>query len=205
MAIALLVPVTFFMAPVPALADDRDDSAMAIFAGDIPGALLRIPGTPASAAYADEAYAMTKNGQGEVALGAGVVSRRSAGFSAPSCSSPLRRRSPRSPSGSARSSISGWLLGLTCGVFVASGSQAKAAVSLLIGLLVATIGMENPAAYPRFSFGSVDLSAEDRYDPGDDRHVRDRRNPARGQPGQPGTCLYRIRPPVRSSRANGSW
>ena len=46
---------------------------MAIFAGDIPGALLRIPGTPASAAYADEAYAMTKKGQGEVALGAGVV------------------------------------------------------------------------------------------------------------------------------------
>ena len=28
-------------------------SAMAIFAGDIPGTLLRIPGTPASAAYTD--------------------------------------------------------------------------------------------------------------------------------------------------------
>ena len=54
-----------------------------------------------------------------------------------------------------------WLvcLGLTCGVFIASGSQAKAAISLLIGLLAGTIGMENPAAYPRFSFGSVDLSA----------------------------------------------
>ena len=48
-------------------------SAMAIFAGDIPGALLRIPGTPASAAYADEAYAMTRKGQGQLALGAGVI------------------------------------------------------------------------------------------------------------------------------------
>ena len=30
--------------------------ACAIFAGDIPTVLLRIPGTPASAAYADDAY-----------------------------------------------------------------------------------------------------------------------------------------------------
>ena len=43
MAIALLVPVTFFMPPVPALAVIVTASAMAIFAGDIPGALLRIP------------------------------------------------------------------------------------------------------------------------------------------------------------------
>ena len=54
-----------------------------------------------------------------------------------------------------------WLvcLGLTCGVFIASGSPAKAAISLLIGMLTGMIGMENPAAFPRFSFGSIDLSA----------------------------------------------
>ena len=50
MATALLVPVTFFMPPVPAIACIVTATAMAIFAGDIPGALLRIPGTPASAA-----------------------------------------------------------------------------------------------------------------------------------------------------------
>ena len=47
MATALLVPVTFFMPPVPALASIVTATAMAIFAGDLPGALLRIPGTPA--------------------------------------------------------------------------------------------------------------------------------------------------------------
>jgi TctA family transporter len=73
MAIALLVPATFFMPPLPALSMMVTCSAMAIFAGDIPGALLRIPGTPASAAYADEAYAMTRKGQGQMALGAGVI------------------------------------------------------------------------------------------------------------------------------------
>src|SRR5580765_4873597 len=69
MATALLVPITFFLPPVPAVAAIVTATAMAIFAGDIPGALLRIPGTPASAAYTDESYAMTRKGQGETALG----------------------------------------------------------------------------------------------------------------------------------------
>ena len=73
MATALLVPVTFFMPPVPAIACIVTATAMAIFSGDIPGCLLRIPGTPASAAYTDEAYAMTRKGQAELALGAGLV------------------------------------------------------------------------------------------------------------------------------------
>ena len=65
MATALLVPVTFFMAPIPAIAAIVTATAMAIFSGDIPGCLLRMPGTPASAAYTDEAYAMTRKGQAE--------------------------------------------------------------------------------------------------------------------------------------------
>src|SRR4051812_49744150 len=73
MATALLVPITFFMAPIPAIAAIVTATAMAIFAGDIPGCLLRMPGTPASAAYTDEAFAMTKKGQAETALGAGLV------------------------------------------------------------------------------------------------------------------------------------
>lgn len=73
MATALLVPLTFFMPPVPAVAAIVTATAMAIFSGDIPGALLRIPGTPASAAYTDESYRMTLKGQAEMALGAGLV------------------------------------------------------------------------------------------------------------------------------------
>ncbi|MFK7966696.1 MAG: tripartite tricarboxylate transporter permease, partial [Burkholderiaceae bacterium] len=40
MGTALLVPITFFMDPVPAVAAIASMAAMAIFAGDIPGALL---------------------------------------------------------------------------------------------------------------------------------------------------------------------
>src|ERR671911_1554595 len=72
MATALRVPVTFYLSPIAAVATIIAASAMAIFSGDIPGCLLRIPGTPASAAYSDEAYAMTRKGQAELALGAGL-------------------------------------------------------------------------------------------------------------------------------------
>ena len=73
MALALLVPLTFFMDPIPALAAMVTTSAMAIFAGDIPGCLLRMPGTAASAAYTDESFAMSRNGHADTALGAGLV------------------------------------------------------------------------------------------------------------------------------------
>src|SRR5687768_3401387 len=73
MATALLVPVTFFMDPVPALAAIVSATAMAIFSGDLPGALVRIPGTPASAAYVEDAYRLTLKGRAEEVLGCGLV------------------------------------------------------------------------------------------------------------------------------------
>ncbi len=76
MATALLVPVTFYLSPIAAIATIITSSAMAIFSGDIPGCLMRIPGTPASAAYTDEAYALTRKGEAEVALGAVAVVQR---------------------------------------------------------------------------------------------------------------------------------
>ena len=49
---------------MPAIAAIVTATAMAIFAGDIPGALVRIPGTPASAAYVEDSYRMTLQGRG---------------------------------------------------------------------------------------------------------------------------------------------
>ena len=68
MATALLVPVTFYRSPIAAMATIISASAMAIFSGDIPGCLLRIPVTPASAAYPDDAYAMMRKRQAEPPL-----------------------------------------------------------------------------------------------------------------------------------------
>ena len=158
MATALLVPITFFMPPVPAVAAIVTATAMAIFAGDIPGALLRIPGTPASAAYTDEAYAMTKKGQAETALGAGLVFSALGGLfgtmvmitMAPALAEVALKFS---------SFEYFWLvvLGLAGAVFIGNASVLKAGISLLLGLLVACIGLENPSAHPRFTFGNNEL------------------------------------------------
>lgn len=158
MATALLVPVTFFMPPVPAVAAIVSCTAMAIFSGDIPGALLRMPGTPASAAYTDEAYRMTRKGQAELVLGAGLVFSAIGGLlgtlvlvtSAPALAEVALNFS---------SFEYFWLvlLGLTCAVFIASDRPLKGLVSLLLGLLLATVGLNNPAAHPRFTFGVDDL------------------------------------------------
>jgi len=159
MATALLVPVTFFMPPIPAIAAMVTATAMAIFSGDIPGCLLRIPGTPASAAYTDEAYAMTRKGQGELALGAGLVFSAVGGLfgtvvlivAAPALADFALNFS---------SFEYFWLvlLGLTCAILITGDQPLKGVVTLLLGLLVACVGLGNPAGFPRFTFGNAELT-----------------------------------------------
>jgi len=158
MATALLVPVTFFMAPIPAIAAIVTATAMAIFSGDIPGCLLRMPGTPASAAYTDEAYAMTRKGQAELALGAGLVFSAIGGLFGTAV---LIVAAPTLAEFALRFSSFEYfwlvLLGLTCAVFMTSDRPVKGFVSLLLGLLIAGVGLGNPAGFPRFTFGSTEL------------------------------------------------
>ncbi|MCX7228508.1 MAG: tripartite tricarboxylate transporter permease [Burkholderiales bacterium] len=158
MATALLVPVTFFMAPIPAVAAIVTATAMAIFSGDIPSALLRMPGTPASAAYTDEAYLLTRQGKAEIALGSGLVFSVLGGIfgtlvlivAAPMLAEVALKFS---------SYEYFWLvmLGFTCAIFIAGTDPLKGCVSLLLGLLVSVVGLENPAAHPRYTFGNADL------------------------------------------------
>ena len=158
MATALLVPVTFFMPPVAALGAIVSATTMAIFAGDIPGAMLRMPGTPASAAYVDESYAMARKGQLELNLGANLVFSVLGGLVGVACLiafAPLLAEAAINFS----SFEYFWLacLGLSCATLISSGPKVRALVSLLIGLGVGTVGMDPVAGHPRFTFGSVDL------------------------------------------------
>src|SRR6185295_12469729 len=129
MATALLVPVTFYLSPIAAIATIAAASSMAIFSGDIPGALLRIPGTPASAAYADEAYAMTRKGEAELALGAGVW------FSA----------------------VGGIAGTLSLMILAPPLAEIALSFSTFEYFWVAFLGIENPGGVPRFTFGITDL------------------------------------------------
>lgn len=160
MATALLVPVTFFMEPVPAIATIVTASGMAIFAGDIPGALLRMPGTPASAAYVEDSHRLALAGKLNLSLGTCLTVSAIGGlfgvFILILCAPILAEFALKFTSFEYF-----WLatLGLSCAVFIASDDPLKASVSLLLGLGLATVGLDPASGTPRFTFGSVDLLA----------------------------------------------
>ncbi len=158
MSVALLVPITFFLDPVPAVAAIVTTTATAIFAGDIPGALLRIPGTPASAAYVDEAFALTQRGESEKGLGASLVTAVIGGV----IGVLLLTLFANQLAGIAvrfSSMEYFWLgcLGLSAAVAVAGKSVLRSALSLLIGLMISTVGIDIATGHPRFTFGAIDL------------------------------------------------
>ena len=158
MGVALVIPIAFFLDPVPALAGVMTLSAMAIFAGDLPGALLRIPGTPASAAYVDDAYLMVRRGQGGLALGLCVVCSAIGGVvgalvlmgAAPSMARVALQFS---------SYEKFWLacLGLTAAVAVSGGKWYKGGISLMLGLAVAQVGLDPVSGQARLTFGNPNL------------------------------------------------
>lgn len=158
MATALLVPLTFYMEPVPAIAAMLTASAMAIFAGDIPSALLRMPGTPASAAYADTLHAMTRAGRVEQGLGICLLASAIGGlFGALVLALAAPALAELALGFSSFEYF--WLacLGLSCAAFVAGPRPVKGAISLLLGLLFSTVGLDPVTGVTRFTFGQVDL------------------------------------------------
>ncbi len=158
MAVALLVPVTFFLDPISALAAVVTVEACAIFAGDIPNVLLRIPGTPASAAYADDAYALTRAGRSAEVLGVSLTFSVAGGLMGTVI---LALFAPQ------LASITTWftvaeyfwlyLIGLSCAVIVSRGSMLKAAFALIVGLLLSTVGLSAVHTQARFTFGQAEL------------------------------------------------
>jgi len=157
MAAALLVPFTFYMEPVPALVSIVTMSAMAIFAGDIPAALIRIPGTPSSAAYTQDSFELTKQGKAELVLGVDVVFSAIGGLMGAVI---LMTSAPLLAEIAFKFTTFEyfWLatMGLSATVMV-SGSLIKGALSMILGLFFSTVGVDITLGYPRFTFGVIEL------------------------------------------------
>ncbi|MGR5143276.1 tripartite tricarboxylate transporter permease, partial [Photobacterium sp. DNB23_23_1] len=158
MAIALMVPFTFFLEPIPALSVMIAVSASSIFAGDIPGALLNIPGTPASAAYASDAHQLVKKGKVNRVLGielsssviGGVIGTLILAFSAPLLAKFALKFSSYEYM---------WLslIGLSCATIVSGTNVSKSILALCFGIALSTIGYDEFTGQARFTFGQVSL------------------------------------------------
>jgi TctA family transporter len=158
MAVALLVPFTYFMDPVQAIAAIVATTTTAIFAGDIAGALLRMPGTPASAAYVEDAHAMARAGRPRETLFISLISASIGGVVGVvilATATPLLTTVASNFS----SDEAFWLatLGLSCAVLVGGPSVPRNFASLFIGLAIACVGIDVAVGHPRFTFGQTAL------------------------------------------------
>lgn len=158
LAVALFIPIAFFLDPMIALPAIIAISSVAIYAGDVGSTVARIPGTPASAAYLEELYKTAQKkgamyGLGLSAMGSalgGIIGTLLLIFGATAIASVAKQFS---------SFEYFWIaiLGLAAGVFASGGSSIKAAASLLFGLFLSTIGVDPTLGFPRFSFGNPNL------------------------------------------------
>lgn len=80
MGVALLLPLTFGMAPETGLIMLGGIYCGAIFGGSISAILIHTPGTPASAATALDGYELTKQGKAGKALGTACIASFSGGL-----------------------------------------------------------------------------------------------------------------------------
>lgn len=158
LAVAMLVPITYFMDPVAALATIATAVAMAIFSGDLPGALLRIPGVPASAAYTEEMHEMTLVGQGGNGLMISLLCSVIGGILG-TIALTLLAPTLAKVALSFRYHEYFWLaaIGLSTAALVAGNSPAKGLISLCLGLLLSTVGLDMITGSPRYTFGMVSL------------------------------------------------
>lgn len=158
LAVALFIPIAFFLDPAIALPAIIAISSVAIYAGDVGSTVARIPGTPASAAYFNQLFGLSRRkgpmySLGISALGSAVGGVIGAVLLMVSASLIVQLAKQFS------SFEYFWIaiLGLCAGVFASGGSTVKSLISLLLGLLFSSVGIDPTLGFPRFHFGSPQL------------------------------------------------
>ncbi|AJC72958.1 C4-dicarboxylate ABC transporter permease [Pseudothermotoga hypogea DSM 11164 = NBRC 106472] len=158
MAVALIIPVTYYMKPIAGLAMVLGVSFTAIFAGDIPATFLRIPGTPASGAAILDGFELSKKGKGSLALMLDLFCSALGGLIGViiliTVSPPLAKFALKFTHFEYF-----WLgiFGLSMAAVLSRGNTVKGLMSATLGLLISTIGIDVTTGYPRFTFGVTDL------------------------------------------------
>ncbi|MCL2123741.1 MAG: tripartite tricarboxylate transporter permease [Desulfovibrionaceae bacterium] len=162
-ALALMLPFTFTMSPLFAIAAMMGCYKGAAFAGSITAILFNIPGTPEAAATVLDGHPMAKQGQQaralEIALWAsfigGMISNFLLIFTAP----PLAKIAVHVGPAETAALI---LFSLTAVISLMGSSRVdiwKGLISVIIGLGLATIGLDPITSTRRYGFGFTALDS----------------------------------------------
>jgi putative tricarboxylic transport membrane protein len=156
--IALLLPLTFKMAPATAIIMLAGIYYGAMYGGSTTSILVNIPGEAASVITCLDGYQMARQGRAGPALGiaafgsfiAGTIGVVALMFFAPILGAAALSFGP--PEYFALT-----FLGLTLVSYLAQGSMTKALIMAILGLLAGTVGMDPVAGAERFTYGSLTL------------------------------------------------
>jgi putative tricarboxylic transport membrane protein len=158
MAVALLLPLTFGIAPVSALLLLSGIYVGAMFGGAIPAVLLGTPGTPSAVSTTFDGYPMAQKGLAGKAISIACISSVAAGLfgvlvlmtvAPPLAAFALNFSAPEY--------FAVAVFGLAVISSLSEGSILKAFASGMIGLLLAVVGMDPMMGVPRFTFDSAEL------------------------------------------------
>lgn len=158
MAIAILLPLTFGLAPESGLSMLAALYMGAMYGGSIAAILIKTPGTPAAAATVLDGYPMAQQGKAGKALGisltaslfGGVLSSIALMLVAPLLGFVALQFGPVELFAVA-------VLGITIIGSLSQGSVIMGLLSGVLGLLLSMVGMDTITGTPRFTFGIINL------------------------------------------------
>jgi TctA family transporter len=158
-AIAMLLPLTYTMHPVPAFLMLAGIFYGSQYGGAIGAILLNLPSHPPHAVTCIEGFPMTRQGKGGTALGITMIASffaASVGIIVMILASPLLvaiafKFGPKEI-------FSIMLLGLIAGSTMARGSPMKGIAMTTFGLMLGTVGTDVNSGVQRFTLGFPELS-----------------------------------------------
>jgi len=158
MALALMMPFTFGMEPVPAIALLLGVYSGGMTGGAVSAILLGIPGTPSAAATVFDGYPMALKGEASLALGASVIASAFGGlFSLVVMMLLLEQVAAVAIRFGPAEIFALVLFGLSTICGLAERSLLRGLVAGVLGLMVMTIGLDELDGVGRLTFGTVQL------------------------------------------------
>ncbi len=157
-AITMVLPFTYAMPPVAAIALVMSIYCSSVYGGSISAILLNTPGTPQSAATCFDGFPMAKQGRAGEALGWVTIASVIGGLfscivlilTGPQLASLAQNFGPLETSALI-------LMALTCIAGVSRGSMAPGLLAGCIGLFLGCIGSDPMSGDMRFTFGFFQL------------------------------------------------
>jgi putative tricarboxylic transport membrane protein len=158
MAVALLLPFSLYLEPVPSIAFLASLYCAGTFGGSITAILINAPGAPPAAATAFDGYPLAQNGEAGRALGIATIASVIGGvFSVLVLlvGAPLLARVAYSFGPPEYFALA--VFGLSMLASVSSNSSLKNLLGGCLGLLIATVGVDLTTGVERFTFDIPEL------------------------------------------------